>query len=91
MSVLWKNIEFYKGESDHEVMITAAGSLEGTLSHPVDSFFNYGGGDRVWGTPVPHQSKNDQHLSHQKLLFPLSESTPQNFYSLKVLAPPIVT
>ena len=44
MSVLWKNIEFYKGESDREVMITAAGGLEGTLSHPQDSFFNYGGG-----------------------------------------------
>ena len=37
MSVLWKKIEFYKGEGDHEAMIIEAGVLDGTVSHPVSS------------------------------------------------------
>ena len=38
MSVLWKKIEFFKGESDCEAIIIAGGGLDGTVSHPVGNF-----------------------------------------------------
>ena len=86
MSVLWKKIEFYKGESDREVMIIGARSLEGTVSHPVGRVSDYRGtGDGE----TPPMKKNDQY-PYQKLVPASSECPLQNFYSLpiKVLAPP---
>ena len=38
MSVLWKKIEFFKGESDCKAIIIAGGGLDGTVSHPVGNF-----------------------------------------------------
>ena len=42
MSVLRKNTEFYKGESDREVIVIAAGGL-GESAPPAGSFSHYGG------------------------------------------------
>ena len=40
MSVLWKKAEFYKGESDREVIVIAAGGLgEGAASLPQQEGF----------------------------------------------------
>ena len=40
MSVLWKKTEFYKGESDREVIVIAAGGLgEGAASLPYQAGF----------------------------------------------------
>ena len=80
MSVLWKNIEFYKGESDHEVMITAAGSLEGTLSHPVDSFFNCGGGGTEYGGHLSPTSQKMTNTSPIKSYFFPYQSPPHKIF-----------
>ena len=42
MSVLWKKTEFYKGESDREVIVIAAGGL-GEGAPPAGRFSHYGG------------------------------------------------
>ena len=41
ISVLWKKTEFYKGESNREVIVIAAGGL-GDGAPPEDRFSNYG-------------------------------------------------
>ena len=59
MSVLWKKIEFFKGESDYEAIIIAGGDLDGTVSHPVGNF------SWLWGDrgleDLPYQLKNKQY------------------------------
>ena len=59
MSVLWKKIEFFKGESDYEAIIIAGGGLDGTVSHPVGNF------SWLWGDrgleDLPYQLKNEQY------------------------------
>ena len=64
MSVLWKKIEFYMGDSNHEAILIAAGPL-GMLRAPQMAGFAIMGGTGYSGTPSLVQSKNN-HASHQK-------------------------
>ena len=57
MSGLLKKIEFYKGESDHEQMVIAAGILGGAVSSPASRFFPVWG-NRRWGDSPPSSVKS---------------------------------
>ena len=67
MSGLWKMIQFYKVESDHETIVVAAEDLE-DWEPPSGQGFQIcgqekkGGGGRCGGSPHPPQSKSDQFL-----------------------------
>ena len=68
MSGLLKKIEFYKGESDHEQMVIAAGILGVLSALQQAGFFQYGvTGDG--GILLPHQSKVN--LSSIRVLAPI--------------------
>ena len=57
MSVLWKKTDFYKEESDREVIIIAAGGLgEGAASLPHQAGFP------IMGPFPPHESLNREPL-----------------------------
>ena len=58
MSVLWKKTEFYKGESDREVMVIAPGGLgEGAASLPQQAAF------LIMGALPSHQIFSPPHES----------------------------